>query len=173
MAISTHLLSWWHHDMETLSTLLAYCEGNLSFTGHDNLCMTMSVHRIKGSIYKTELAAAVQMKNSQQMQAYCTLVFYTISNPDSKVHGANMGPTWGWQDPGGPHLGHMNLAIWEEFTEFDTVPQLAHPSQLDLLTIWMQSQCQFSIDGQANCDNNDDGETNNDGDRITTTWYIS
>ena len=32
--------------------------------------------------------------------------------PDSKVHGANMGPIWGWQDPGGPHVGPMNLAIW-------------------------------------------------------------
>ena len=32
--------------------------------------------------------------------------------PDSKVHGANMGPTWGRQDPDGPHVGHMNLAIW-------------------------------------------------------------
>ena len=31
---------------------------------------------------------------------------------DSKVHGANMGPIWGWQDPGGPHVGSMNLAIW-------------------------------------------------------------
>ena len=30
--------------------------------------------------------------------------------PDSKVHGANMGPTWGRQDPGGPHVGPMNLA---------------------------------------------------------------
>ena len=33
--------------------------------------------------------------------------------PDSKVHGANMGPTWGRQDPGGPHVGHVNLAIWD------------------------------------------------------------
>ena len=33
-------------------------------------------------------------------------------HPDSKVHGANMGPTWGRQDPDGPHVGHMNLAIW-------------------------------------------------------------
>ena len=32
--------------------------------------------------------------------------------PDSKVHGANMGPIWGWQDPDGPHVGPMNLAIW-------------------------------------------------------------
>ena len=33
--------------------------------------------------------------------------------PDSKGHGANMWPTWGWQDPGGPHVGHMNLVIWK------------------------------------------------------------
>ena len=31
---------------------------------------------------------------------------------DSKVHGANMEPTWGRQEPGGPHIGHMNFAIW-------------------------------------------------------------
>ena len=37
------------------------------------------------------------------------------SNPDSKVHGANMGPIWGRQDPGGPHVGPMNFAIWEAF----------------------------------------------------------
>ena len=33
--------------------------------------------------------------------------------PDSKVHGANMGPHWGRQDPGGPHVGPMNFATWE------------------------------------------------------------
>ena len=32
--------------------------------------------------------------------------------PDSKVHGANMGPIWGRQDPGGPHVGPMNFGIW-------------------------------------------------------------
>ena len=36
------------------------------------------------------------------------------NNPDSKVHGANMGPIGGRQDPGGLHVGPMNLAIWEE-----------------------------------------------------------
>ena len=34
-------------------------------------------------------------------------------NPDSKVHGANMGPLWGRQDPGGPHVGPMKFAFWE------------------------------------------------------------
>ena len=35
-------------------------------------------------------------------------------HPDSMVHGTNMGPIWGRQDPGGPHVGCMNFAIWAE-----------------------------------------------------------
>ena len=35
-----------------------------------------------------------------------------IIYPNSKVHGANMGPIWGRQDPGGPHIGPTNFAIW-------------------------------------------------------------
>ena len=31
--------------------------------------------------------------------------------PDSKVHGANMGPTWVLSAPDWPHVGPMNLAI--------------------------------------------------------------
>ena len=34
-------------------------------------------------------------------------------NPDSKVHGANMGPTWVLSAPDGPHVGPMNFAIRE------------------------------------------------------------
>ena len=33
--------------------------------------------------------------------------------PDSKVHGANMGPVPGRQDRGGPHVGPMNFANWD------------------------------------------------------------
>ena len=36
--------------------------------------------------------------------------------PDSKVHGANMGPIWGQQNPGGPHVGPMKLANWDAIT---------------------------------------------------------
>ena len=39
------------------------------------------------------------------------LLFSANKIPDNKVHGANMGPTWGRQDPGGTHVGPMNLAI--------------------------------------------------------------
>ena len=46
---------------------------------------------------------------SSQSQCY----FQKPTNfPDSKVHGAKMGPIWGRQDPGGPHVDPMNFAIW-------------------------------------------------------------
>ena len=32
-----------------------------------------------------------------------------VIHPNSKVHGANMGPIWGRQDPGGPHVGPINF----------------------------------------------------------------
>ena len=38
--------------------------------------------------------------------------FKVKSSHDSKVHMANMGPTRDWQDPGGAHVGPMDLAIW-------------------------------------------------------------
>ena len=34
------------------------------------------------------------------------------THSDSKVRGASIGPIWGRQNPGGPHVGPMNFAIW-------------------------------------------------------------
>ena len=41
----------------------------------------------------------------------CTI--HNADIPDSKVHGANMGPTWVLSAPDGPHVSPMNLAIWD------------------------------------------------------------
>ena len=38
---------------------------------------------------------------------------YTVISLVAKMHGANVGPIWGRQDTGGPHVGHMNLYIWD------------------------------------------------------------
>ena len=37
------------------------------------------------------------------------------AKPDNKVYGANMEPTWGRQDPLGPHVGPINFAIWVSY----------------------------------------------------------
>ena len=48
------------------------------------------------------------------------------ANQDNKVHGANMGPTWVLSAPDGPHVGPMNLAIWESM--FRYYPNFPSPS---------------------------------------------
>ena len=41
----------------------------------------------------------------------CTVWLYDYIL-DSKFHGANMGPIWGRQGPGGSYVGPTNFAIW-------------------------------------------------------------
>ena len=55
---------------------------------------------------------------SMNLIKWRTFPLITISNPDSKVHGVNMGPTRVLSAPGGPHVGPMHLAIWEEINTF-------------------------------------------------------
>ena len=52
----------------------------------------------------------------------------------SKFYGANMGPTWGRQDPGGPHVGPMNFAIRGDISVFNGVylTRLLHSWQHNL-----------------------------------------
>ena len=46
-------------------------------------------------------------------------MFYSLNTVrDSKVHGANMGPTWVLSAPDGPHVGPMNLAIRDAACDF-------------------------------------------------------
>ena len=55
-------------------------------------------------VYRTgNLRADVYLQNNNN----------TCHNPDSRVHGANMGSTWVLSAPDGPHVGPMNLAIKE------------------------------------------------------------
>ena len=53
--------------------------------------------------------------------------------PDSKVHGANMGPTCVLSAPGGPHVGPMNLAIWDILVNIGNGKGLLYDSTKPLL----------------------------------------
>ena len=48
--------------------------------------------------------------------------------PHSKVHGANMGPILGGHNPVGPHVGPMDLAIWDTF-KYSLIYQQRHAMQ--------------------------------------------
>ena len=62
--------------------------------------------------------------------------------PHNKVHGANMGLIWVRQDPGGPHAGPMNFAIWVDM-------QLSHQSLLRTHNDWDRylhlQPCRWSV----------------------------
>ena len=69
----------------------------------------------------------VTVRKSCRILPLCITHWYH-SYPDSKVHGANVGHIWGRQDPGGPHIGHMNLAIG------------VHGSQLEEWALFLRMQ---------------------------------
>ena len=46
----------------------------------------------------------------QKVSGGLSVNFVEQNCPDSKVREANMGPTWGQRDPGGPHVGPMSFA---------------------------------------------------------------
>ena len=73
----------------------------------------------------------------------CTAYTYSqqVIIPDCKVHGANMGPIWGRQDPGGPHAGPMNFAI------LDTNSSRCFSARIKLLKAlgdWDQRQWRYT-----------------------------
>ena len=82
------------------------------------------------------------------------IIFWRIlqrrCTPDSKVHGANMGTTWVLSAPVGPHVGPMNLAIWDHLPRqviSQRVVCVFYPrkvgSQLILLSCIVTMMCAF------------------------------
>ena len=53
-----------------------------------------------------------QYSGPVQLKLGVTCSEFYNNGPDSEIHGANMGPIWDRQGPGGPHVGPMNFAIW-------------------------------------------------------------
>ena len=77
----------------------------INFTGAGaNYCLHL-YHLITREVNLLDLSKTQQSSNCQCFQR--NVQYY----PDSKVHGANMGPTWVLSAPDGPHVGPMNLAI--------------------------------------------------------------
>ena len=53
--------------------------------------------------------------DSQSTQHNTAALWSLWTDHDNKVYGADMRPTWGRQDPGWPHVGLMDPAIWVEW----------------------------------------------------------
>ena len=66
-------------------------------------------------------------------------VIFDEGDPDGKIHGANMGPIWGRQDPDGPHVGPMNFAIWGLSVAFTWAHNALHVTHSSVQVISPQS----------------------------------
>ena len=66
------------------------------------------------------------------------------SDPDSKVYGANMGPIWGRQDLGGPHVGPMNFAIWGPWSQITTNAMAVWIACEDFITFLKANHASYS-----------------------------
>ena len=76
---------------------IPYCCGCSIF--HPGLpCFTACLTSSSGGVVLTQLVSSLG-------------IICCFLSPDSKVHGANIGPTWVLSAPDGPHAGPMNLAI--------------------------------------------------------------
>ena len=56
--------------------------------------------------------------------------------PDSKVHGANMGPTWVLSAPDGPHVGPTNFAIRDDFFAISRSGPCSHSNNILCIHWW-------------------------------------
>ena len=77
------------------------------FTSHDKVELIFHIY-IYIYIHKTKYYMGWL---GSWIFASTSVDFVKTNCPDSKVHGANIGPTWVLSAPDGPHVGPMNLAI--------------------------------------------------------------
>ena len=85
-----------------------------------NICINISFQQISSliSIFPAfqkvfmaiGISVAVYLQYTVSPWLYASAL-QIVQFTHSKVHGANMGPTWGRQDPGGLHVGLMNLWV--------------------------------------------------------------
>ena len=76
------------------------------------------------------LVMTIQMHGYTRQKYLLNLHYFFKMFPDNKVHGANMGPIWGRQDPGGPHVGPMNFVIWVMSLNRDWYPDTTKKARI-------------------------------------------
>ena len=118
MYLQAPLETWWRHKMEIFSALLAIYAGNSPVPGE------FPTQRPVTRSFGVYFDLSPNKRLSKQSWGWwfetpsCSLWRHRNENfPDSKVHGANMGPIWGRQNPGESHVGPMNFAIWVVITK--------------------------------------------------------
>ena len=102
-------------NLKILQSLEVHSPKTNSGTDDSNLKLLL-VSPFKYNIHPLQprMTFSVIVENNMiLMLSHLMMYHMTYPIPDNKVHGANMGPIWGRQDPGGPHVRPMNFDIWD------------------------------------------------------------
>ena len=124
MAVFSHQ---WHHPQQNcqqplllswLSLIPVWISNHMAIKVWDEI--TYPFPNANGLHWKLS-ACQLQVQSVMEILSkwwylYFSDILWYLAVPDSKVHGANMGPTWVLSAPDGPHVGPMNLAIWGVIT---------------------------------------------------------
>ena len=115
---------WWHWNIQTQLRLSERCVTDvqlLRLYGVASVYCIDAWDRSKSNLHHKQFTTREciwqVICTTPRLDCYNIVVRHGI-NPDSKVHGANMGPIWGRQDPGGPHVDPINLAIRESVIKY-------------------------------------------------------
>ena len=104
---------WWRHNRLLMTSQWPdNCDTIMWIVISNSLdidCIHGDIHGLlcKKNGYKSDWGE----RYSFHIPIYCSVIYLFRLIPDSRVHGANMGPTWVLSAPNGPHVGSMNLVI--------------------------------------------------------------
>ena len=101
--------------------VLYFSRAQLSVTGAGYILRPLCAYWMKCNAHKwicLWFYPRESLSNLERCRKRCEIGIAPIwRTPDSKVHGANMGPTWVLSAPDGPHVGPMNLVIRDGLTK--------------------------------------------------------
>ena len=127
---SNHEQQYRHQDIRNQHNDVGQSVHMRSATRSSSVCMTLSLSLISSRAWTANIYLNVIVQLGQCKQIIQGLTYLTLKRDikilGSKVHGANMGPTWVLSAPDGPHVGPMNLAIRDIHSSLDHQSPIFH-----------------------------------------------
>ena len=108
---------WWRHHGDVTVVYTVYLQVSTHLTWSADTTYSLAKPRRPCSCYLT------MPRQNHTRSIFDERESAHISDTDSKVHGANMGSTWGRKEPGGPHVGSMGDTY---IVECDIVYKMFH-----------------------------------------------
>ena len=124
--------------LDTLDQIIGRSLSMLKWFGVPGQSMVWSHYNTVNILENSHNKPSIAHSQWWEIASHNSLTMGRYRIPHSKVHGANMGPTWDLLAPDGSHVGPMNLAIRDVFCEikawsmFSLQHWVQYPARTDL-----------------------------------------